>query len=130
MNPRLAVLGLVVDDMARALAFYRDLGLTIPADADAAPHVEFVLESGLTIAWDTRSTVLAFDPDWTPPSGGHAMALCFTCATPADVDATYARMVEAGHAGHKAPWDAIWRQRYAILHDPDGHQVELFAALG
>ena len=27
----------------------------------------------------------------------------------------------------KPPWDAPWGQRYAILHDPDGYQVELFA---
>ena len=25
------------------------------------------------------------------------------------------------------PWDAFWGQRYAVLHDPDGHQVDLYA---
>jgi catechol 2,3-dioxygenase-like lactoylglutathione lyase family enzyme len=129
MSPHLAVIGLVVDDMPQALAFYRALGLDIPSEADAAPHVDCVLGSGLTLAWDTRATVLAFDPRWQPPSGGHAMALCFACDSADDVDAVYARMVAAGYDGHKAPWDAVWRQRYAILHDPDGHQVELFAPL-
>jgi catechol 2,3-dioxygenase-like lactoylglutathione lyase family enzyme len=129
MTPRLSVVGLVVDDMARSLAFYRALGLDLPAAADAAPHVDCALEGGLTIAWDTRATVLAFDPTWTPPAGGHPMALCFACASPAEVDATYQGMIDAGHHGHKAPWDAVWRQRYAILRDPDGHQVELFAPL-
>jgi catechol 2,3-dioxygenase-like lactoylglutathione lyase family enzyme len=129
MSPRLSVLGLVVQDMARALAFYRELGLDIPAEADMAPHVDCTLPGGMTLAWDTRATVLAFDPGWQPPSGGHAMALCFTCDSPDDVDAVYARMVAAGHTGHKEPWNAVWRQRYAILHDPDGHQVELFAPL-
>ncbi len=27
-------------------------------------------------------------------------------------------------------WDAFWGQRYAILHDPDGNGVDLFAPLG
>jgi catechol 2,3-dioxygenase-like lactoylglutathione lyase family enzyme len=130
MSPHLSVLGLVVQDMGRALTFYRALGLDIPAEADDAPHVECMLPGGITLAWDTQATILAFDPGWQPPSGGHAMALCFACDSPDDVDAVYARMVAAGHVGHKEPWNAVWRQRYAILHDPDGHQVELFAPLG
>ena len=27
------------------------------------------------------------------------------------------------------PWDAFWGQRYAIVTDPDGNHVELFAPL-
>ena len=36
---------------------------------------------------------------------------------------------DAGHVGHLDPWDAVWGQRYATLHDPDGNSVDLFAAL-
>ena len=32
--PQLDLIGIVVEDMARALAFYRQLGLEVPADAD------------------------------------------------------------------------------------------------
>jgi hypothetical protein len=28
-----------------------------------------------------------------------------------------------------APWDAYWGQRYALLGDPDGVRVNLYAAL-
>ena len=48
MTPRLDAIGLVVSDMAASLAFYRRLGLDIPADADSAPHVEATLPGGLT----------------------------------------------------------------------------------
>lgn len=116
--------------MGRSLAFYRHLGLEIPPDADQAPHAECELSDSLTLAWDTHTTILAFDPDWTPASGGHSMALCFRCADADDVDAVFERMTNLGYAGHRSPWDAVWRQRYAVLHDPDGHQVELFAPLG
>ena len=34
----------------------------------------------------------------------------------------------AGYAGHLAPFDAVWGQRYAVVHDPDGNPVDLFAA--
>ena len=45
------------------------------------------------------------------------------------MDATYARLVEAGYEGKKAPFDAFWGQRYANVVDPDGNVVDLFAAL-
>ena len=57
------------------------------------------------------------------------MSLAFVCDSPAEVDAHYDRMLAAGYAGHLAPFDAFWGQRYAILHDPDGNAVDLFAAL-
>jgi uncharacterized glyoxalase superfamily protein PhnB len=43
------------------------------------------------------------------------------------VDAAYADMVNAGYDGHLPPWDAFWGQRYAVLHDPDGNDVALYA---
>jgi len=39
-----------------------------------------------------------------------------------------ARVLAAGHEGRKAPTD-FWGQRYAMLGDPDGNRVDLFAAL-
>ena len=130
MNTRLDVIGIVVDDMARSLAFYRRLGLDVPAEADGEPHVEATLPGGLRLAWDTVETVRSFDPGWQPPSGGHRMALAFRCEGPAEVDAAYAELVEAGYDGHLAPWDAFWGQRYAAVRDPDGNGVDLFAPLG
>ena len=129
MTARLDVVGIVVADMARSLAFYRQLGFDVPVSQDTEPHVEASLPGGMRIAWDTVETVLSFDPSWTPPSGGSRIGLAFACDDPADVDATYAGMVAAGHDGHLAPWDAFWGMRYAILHDPDGNTVDLFASL-
>ena len=116
-------------NMAAALTFYRDLGLDLPAGADEAPHAEAELPGGLRLMWDPLDTIRSFDPEYTPPGGDGRVALAFACAGPEDVDATYDRMVKAGHTGHKAPWDAPWGQRYAILHDPDGNGVDLFAPL-
>jgi len=39
MSTKLNVIGVVVDEMARSLAFYRELGLEIPAEKDSEPHV-------------------------------------------------------------------------------------------
>ncbi len=43
------------------------------------------------------------------------------------MDQVYADLVAAGRAGHLPPGDAFWGQRYAVVHDPDGTGVELFA---
>ena len=115
--------------MARSLAFYRRLGFDLPPEADGEPHVEATLPGGLRIAWDTVETVHSFDPGWTAPTGGHRVALAFACDDAAAVDATYGELVAAGYDGPKEPWDAFWGQRYAIVLDPDGNSVDLFAAL-
>ena len=56
------------------------------------------------------------------------MALAFLCSGPADVDAKYDELAALGY-GHKGPWDAFWRQRYATVKDPDGNHIDLFAPL-
>ena len=129
MTPRLDLLGLVTADMAASLAFYRRLGLDLPAGADGEPHVETTLPGGLRLAWDTVATVLGIDPGWTPPQGGHRTALAFRCDDPAEVDKVYAELTAAGYHGYQQPWDAFWGQRYAVVHDPDGNAVDLFAPL-
>ncbi|MEY9965506.1 catechol 2,3-dioxygenase-like lactoylglutathione lyase family enzyme [Streptacidiphilus sp. MAP12-16] len=129
MTPRLDLLGLVVADMAASLAFYRRLGIDLPAEADGEPHVDTTLPGGFRLAWDTVDVIRSFDPGWTPPQGGHRTALAFDCGDPAEVDKVYADLVQAGYPGHKEPWDAFWGMRYAIVHDPDGNAVDLFAPL-
>ncbi len=129
MQARLDLIGIVVEDMARSLAFYRHLGLDVPPEADQEPHVEAALPGGLRLAWDTVEVVRSFDPDWSPPRGGHRMGLAFRVETPAAVDAAHDELVALGYHSHKAPWDAFWGMRYAIVRDPDGNPIDLFAPL-
>lgn len=129
MTPRLDAIGLVVSDLPATLAFYRRLGLDIPAGADTEPHVECTLPGGIRMMFDPVATVRSFDPDWTPPTGGHRVSLAFACADAAEVDKLYADLTGAGYTGHKDPWDAAWGQRYAVLLDPDANGVDLFAPL-
>ncbi len=57
------------------------------------------------------------------------MGIAFLCDSPAEVDATYRELVDAGCERHKEPWDAFWGQRYAQVEDPDGNGIDLFAPL-
>lgn len=130
MAVRFDAIGLVVKDMAASLAFYRMLGLDIPAEADDDPHVYLALDSGVRIMWDTVELIKSFR-EWEPPGeGGHRIALAFLCDSPAEVDGIYASLVAAGYHSHLVPIDAFWGQRYAAVFDPDGNPVDLFAPLG
>jgi uncharacterized glyoxalase superfamily protein PhnB len=127
--PKISMFGIVSADLPKTLAFYRLLGVEIPPNADSAPHVEVTLPGGIRLAWDTTDTIRSFDPDWQAPTGGHRFAIAFEYPDARAVDTAYADLVEAGCEGHLEPWDAAWGQRYAIIKDPDGNAVDLFAAL-
>jgi uncharacterized glyoxalase superfamily protein PhnB len=127
MSARFEAVGVVVDELAPALAFYRELGLDLPDEGEG--HVEAELPGGLRFMLDSVETIRSFDAEWQPPSGGHRVALAFRCDSPADVDSTYERLLGAGGARHKEPWDAFWGMRYAQVKDPSGNVVDLFADL-
>ncbi|MBC8102488.1 MAG: VOC family protein [Cytophagales bacterium] len=122
------MIGITVRDMGRALTFYRLLDLVIASDPMQNSFAETITPNGYRISWNTVEVMKEMDPDWKEPTG-HRMALAFKCDSPAEVDATYNTIVAAGYEGHKAPWDAVWGQRYAVVVDPDGNLVDLFAAL-
>ncbi|GAA5069335.1 VOC family protein [Nocardia callitridis] len=129
MHAELDLVALVVADMPATVTFYRKLGLPFPEGSERQPHAEAALPNGLRIALDSRATVESFYPDFRPTTGHGRIGLAFRCASPEEVDANYRELVEDGYHGELAPWDAFWGQRYAVVHDPDGNGVDLYAAL-
>ena len=121
----LNAIGIVASDLTRSIAFYRLLGVEFPEEEG---HIEARLPSGVRLMLDSEDVVRSFRPDWTRETGNQ-LALAFECESPADVDATYERVVAAGFHGEAEPWDAFWGQRYAQLRDPDGVGVDLYAPL-
>jgi uncharacterized glyoxalase superfamily protein PhnB len=129
MKLRPALIELVVSDMAATLAFYRRIGIDVPSEADGEAHVDVDM-GGMRLAFDTEDTIRSFDPGWSPPTGGgHRVALAFACDSPTQVDRAWEDLTGAGYEGHLPPWDAFWGMRYAVVHDPDGTPVDLFAPL-
>jgi catechol 2,3-dioxygenase-like lactoylglutathione lyase family enzyme len=126
--PNLNAIGLVVSDMATSIRFYRLLGLDVPDTPDEG-HIDTFLPNGVRFMLDSEDVIRSFRPDWARERGNQ-LSLAFECATPAEVDDTYDRVVAAGFTGEHEPWDAFWGQRYAQLADPDGVPVDLYAPLG
>src|SRR3954447_25753157 len=81
-----AVVGIVVADMDRTLAFYRLLVLHTPAGADPQPHVEVPLPGVLKLAFDTEATITSFHPSWKPTPGAGRVGPALALPPPAAAD--------------------------------------------
>jgi catechol 2,3-dioxygenase-like lactoylglutathione lyase family enzyme len=125
--PALNAIGVVTSDMARSIAFYRLLGLEVPETPDEG-HVDTFLPNGVRFMLDSEDVVRSFRPEWERETGNQ-VALALECGSAREVDELFERVVAAGFAGEKEPWDAFWGQRYAQLRDPDGVPVDLYASL-
>jgi uncharacterized glyoxalase superfamily protein PhnB len=123
--PQLDAIGVVSSDLARSRAFYHLLGIDF---ADGDDHIEATMPNGVRLMLDTEEVMISFRPDWRRETGNQT-TLAFACGSPGEVDETYERIVGAGFAAEKEPWDAFWGYRYAQVRDPDGVPVDLFAAL-
>ena len=124
---QLGAIGIVTTNMAEAARFYRLLGVDVPEPE--GDHLDVTLPSGVRLMWDEEALIKQLYPQWERPAGGHALSLAFECASPAEVDETYRRIVDEGFVSENEPYDAFWGQRYADVVDPDGNVVHLFAPL-
>jgi uncharacterized glyoxalase superfamily protein PhnB len=123
----LNAIGIAVSDMARSIRFYRVLGLEVPETPEEG-HVDAFLPNGIRFMLDSEDVIRSFMPDWTRENGNQ-VSLALECASPAEVDEVYERVTSAGFESEKEPWDAFWGQRYALLIDPDGVRINLYAPL-
>jgi len=125
----LDAIGIIVEDLERTRRFYRHLGVELPDDPEGHGHAEVELARGLRLMFDTVETITSFDSSWSRGTGSPTASLAFSFETSAEVDAKFQELLEAGGQEHLAPWDAFWGMRYAVLRDPDGNGIDLYARL-
>jgi len=130
MGLELYMVGVIVEDMARALEFYRRLGVDIPAGSESRPHVE-VKMSGMTFFLTTKTLNARWDPSRTDITGsGYRMILEFYLHTREALDAKYAEMLAYGYESHHAPFVTPFNMYFALINDPDGNTILLSAETG
>jgi len=128
--PVLNQINLVVRNMDAMVDFYRTLGVDI---ADATPpwqewdphHRTASTIGGLDFDLDSAGFAGQWNQGW--PAGRTGAVLGFGLATRVAVDATYAKLVDAGYADQQPPYDAFWGARYAVVVDPEGNAVGLMS---
>jgi catechol 2,3-dioxygenase-like lactoylglutathione lyase family enzyme len=101
-------------DLARSIAFYQTLGLTLIVRSEHYARFE-VPEGGATFSLHVTGPVA---PDGAP-------TVYFECD---DLDAQVARLQAAGVAFESGPEDQSWLWREAHLRDPAGNRLCLYRA--
>ena len=129
MKPHITLITLGVDDLARAVRFYRD-GLGLKTDGIVGTQFEygavafFDLQSGLKLALWPRTSI-AHD---TGIRAGSLSATEFTLghnvASSAEVDAVMEQAKRAGANIVKPAHETFWGGYAGYFQDPDGHLWE------
>jgi catechol 2,3-dioxygenase-like lactoylglutathione lyase family enzyme len=128
-NPAdLHMLNVVVRDMAASLDFYQRLGIAVPGPAEGAgAHVQLKMPGGFSLELDTAESVRLWHAGWRADPARTPVVLGFMLASREAVDDRYAELTAAGYRGRQPPFDAVWGARYAIVADPDDHDVGLMS---
>ena len=130
MKSRLTVLTLAVDDLDRALRFYRDgLGFATPGifgTEFAHGAVVFIdLQPGLKLAlWPRRSLAHDTGLPLQPPSATER-SLGHNVRSREEVNAVMAQAAAAGAVVVKPAQDTFWGGYGGYFQDPDGHLWEV-----
>jgi catechol 2,3-dioxygenase-like lactoylglutathione lyase family enzyme len=120
-SPRFTMVVLLVEDLARSLAFYRRLGMVFPADADSRRDLQVEIGDGRHFVWTT--TFVRNVPAYEPPAGGSRVMLEFFVESHAEVDALYGELTDAGYHGRRAPFVTDFDAYMCLVDDPDGNTV-------
>lgn len=141
MEPRINVITLGVDDLERALAFYRDgLGLRSPGivgtewpgddDHAAGPTAMFELDGGLVLSVYPRTELAKDGHIALHPASPGGFSIGHFVHSREDVDALLdAAEAAGGHVtapAHERPWGIY----SGYFQDPDGHLWEVIFSTG
>jgi catechol 2,3-dioxygenase-like lactoylglutathione lyase family enzyme len=126
MGARIDMIGIFVNDLAKMVAFYRDvLGFSIEWDGKG-PYAEFQHE-GVRFSMYERAllpALLGQAPGF--PSGLNGtfeIALDFPAS--ADADRFFEKAVKAGATPVYAPRNEPWGMHSSMIADPEGNLVEI-----
>lgn len=130
MKPRVTLITLGVDDLERALRFYRD-GLGFPTEGIVGQEFEhgsvafFALHGGLRLAVWPRAS-LAHDVGLGVGSSSPTdFALAHNVSSKEEVDAVMTQARSAGATIVKPAGDTFWGGYAGYFQDPDGHLWEV-----
>ena len=130
MRPRISVLTLAVDDLERAVAFYRD-GLGFPTDGIVGQEFEhgavafFELQSGLRLALWAQAD-LAHDSGLpVADRAATGFSLGHNVLSEAEVDTVMAQAAKAGARIVKPANPTFWGGYAGYFQDLDGHLWEV-----
>ncbi|KKQ36677.1 MAG: Quinone binding protein [Candidatus Roizmanbacteria bacterium GW2011_GWA2_37_7] len=126
---KLNAVGVASSDLTKTISFYILLGFKFSEVSDDGKHIETTItSSSARLMIDSKDIVKDIIGE-DPKPGNHSM-FAIEYETANEVDTVVQKLKDAGFTVVKKPWNAFWGQRYAVVEDPDGYKVDLYAQLG
>ena len=123
MKPRINMITLGVDDLERAVKFYRD-GLGFP-QLESPPTVAFFTLNGTWLGLYGREALAEDAEVPAEGSGFNSFALAHNLDSEAEVDKALEEAVAAGATLVKPAQKVFWGGYSGYFKDPDGHLWEV-----
>ncbi len=130
MRPYLSLITLGVDDLERAVRFYRD-GLGLRTEGIVGTQFEhgavafFDLQAGLRLGLWPRASLARDAGIPTGPRGATDFALAHNVSSRNEVDVVMRQAKDAGAELVKPARDTFWGGYAGYFRDPDGHLWEV-----
>ena len=130
MNPHITLITLGVDDLERAVAFYRD-GLGLPTKGIIGTDIEngavafFDLQSGLKLSLWPRTSLAADSTLPLQAPSSTDLSLAHNVASQAEVEAVMLQATKAGAKLVKSAQATSYGGYAGYFLDPDGHLWEV-----
>ena len=125
---RINAVAVSAKNIKKSVEFYELLGCEFSAYKPEDSHVETKpVKGAVKLMIDSvklMKSLIGADPT---PANHSSFAIEYD--SPDEVNEVAKKVGEAGGRIKKEPWDAFWGQRYAVVVDPDGYCVDLYAAL-
>lgn len=121
---KLSMVGIIVTDMERAIAFYEFIGFSV-SQKHGSDYVEL---DNATIRISLNSIKMIEETfGFRPEITGSRIELAFELESRKDVNTLCDKVVASGYKLLKSPWLAPWGQHYALIEDVDGNILSIFS---
>jgi hypothetical protein len=130
MRPRISLITLGVDDLDRALTFYRD-GLGLPTNGIVGTEFDhgavafFDLESGMRLALWPRASIAHDSGLAVSPRSPTDSIIAHNVGSRDEVDTVMRQAADAGATITKPASETFWGGYAGLFQDPDGHLWEV-----
>lgn len=125
---KINAVGVSSKNMKKSVEFYSILGFIFDDFDENENHLEPKTKPGQTRLMidsvNLLKDMLGIEPK---PSNHSHFAIEFS--SPKEIDEIIGKLRSSNQTIIKEPWDAPWGQRYAVVADPDGYMIDLYAYL-
>ncbi len=125
---KLNAVGVASSNLTKTVEFYKLLGFDFPSLKGDDQYVESNDKKGsiklMIDSFEMVKSILGYLPK---PSNHSNFAILYD--NPTEIDEIITKLSQKDFTIIKKRWNAFWGQRYAIVQDPDGYKVDLYAYL-